>query len=272
MYSGGLDSTAVLIAFRGALRKNPDMSGKITILTTPEAHRENPVLWEDYVRPTFRLINATTALSTWPGEGVTRVQGEHADQLFGSDKVFTDPRLITDDYNEDNLRYLIDSCIERKTGRDLFMQKFSELAAKSPEPIAKMRDLLWWINFTCKWQSVAFRTLAFNSVLSSGGSLSLEKLNRAHGTFFNTDEFQLLAMNSNLMNKWGDQVNPRTYKQAARDFIRKEMPSLADYCANKVKVGSLYNVIRQRSYGCSYIGIDEDNILRKQESVNLTGN
>lgn len=257
MYSGGLDSTCVLLAFRSALSSmgyaDADMRRRLTILTTPEAQRENPVLWDSIIGK-LEIRNATVALRNGR-EPVLRIQGEHADQLFGSDRVMANQWLMEAVCTIENIERFVAGSVTNVHDVARLTYQFAELSARSPRLLLTMRDFLWWVNFTCKWQSVTFRTLAFSDELV-GRQMSLDFVRKFHTTFFNTPKFQALAM-SGTLNQWGEEVNPRTYKQAARDFIESCMPSLGDYCKTKVKVGSLYNVIRQTSIQTPFIGIDQ---------------
>ncbi len=259
MYSGGLDSTCVLLAFRAAMKElgyeDWAVVRQLTILTTPEAQRENPVLWDTIIGK-LNVKNATIALSNGR-ESILRIQGEHADQLFGSDRVMSNQWLIDAEFSQANVERFVMTVTADAFEIESITSQFLALASKSPRPIDTMRDFLWWVNFTSKWQSVTFRTLAFSDELVNR-EMSMDFVRKYHTTFFNTPSFQALAM-SGTLKQWGEEVSPRSYKQAARDFILEQMPSMEYYCQNKVKVGSLYNVIRQTSIKTPFIGITPTN-------------
>lgn len=162
------------------------------------------------------------------------VTGEHGDQIFGSNKLAENPEWIVQPIS----RYLGDSAF---TG---YLEQIELLNAANLVPIRTIKPMLWWWNFTVKWQEITFRSL---SDLQDEGSFR----NVRH--FFQTDDFQ----------RWSI-VNPdmkirqdlQSYKWPAEDFIYRYTKD-ADYLDNKIKIGSLrvrigsmlaidncYNIIR----------------------------
>ena len=192
------------------------------------------------------------------------VQGENADQLFGSDLIFSVPTdiLMHQEFNADTLAEFLRGKLEgdafNQQGYDKLHTEFMLLASKSPLRIEYMRDFLWWLNFTCKWQGVALRTLNFANVFENEARLTRADIS-AFDTFYNTKAFQELAISGSLK-RFGEQPSPHNYKQSAREFIAEE-PNLRDYAATKIKVGSLYNVIRQRAYVNQALALDDKGYL-----------
>lgn len=191
MYSGGLDSTAMLIAFDHVLNQRGKGFEQLVICTSPDAQSENPAAWHDIVLPNYKLLNTRDMMSDVKLENYRYVQGENADQLFGSDRVFTDAVLLHQPYSSANLRAFLSGRIadSRPQALDRLHAEFLVLASKCPLPIRYMRDFLWWMNFTCKWQSVALRTLSFTNVFEKGAKVPLGHIKR-FDTFFNTVPFQ----------------------------------------------------------------------------------
>jgi hypothetical protein len=260
MYSGGLDSTAMLIAFDHVLNQRGKGFEQLVICTSPDAQSENPAAWHDIVLPNYKLLNTRDMMSDVKLENYRYVQGENADQLFGSDRVFTDAVLLHQPYSSANLRAFLSGRIadSRPQALDRLHAEFLVLASKCPLPIRYMRDFLWWMNFTCKWQSVALRTLSFTTVFENGAKVPLDHIKR-FDTFFNTVAFQQLAISGKL-DRWGEEPTAYTYKKAARDFIL-EQTGWSDYVRTKMKVGSLYNVIRQRKYVANAVGFEDGNLF-----------
>lgn len=260
MYSGGLDSTAMLIAFDHVLNQRGKGFEQLVICTSPDAQSENPAAWHDIVLPNYKLLNTRDMMSDVKLENYRYVQGENADQLFGSDRVFTDAVLLHQPYSSANLRAFLSGHISdsRSQALDRLHAEFLVLASKCPLPIRYMRDFLWWMNFTCKWQSVALRTLSFTNVFEKGAKVPLGHIKR-FDTFFNTVPFQQLAISGKL-DRWGEEPTAYTYKKAARDFIL-EKTGWSDYVRTKIKVGSLYNVIRQRKYVANAVGFEDGNLF-----------
>lgn len=258
LYSGGLDSTCVVLAMYLACKSGKYSFDQVVIGSTPSSYTENPVMWREYILPNFPLESSFQTLNN-----ITiadrYVQGENADQIFGSDRVLLNPELLTTSFSKDELNRFIDSQIVRKTALDKLTEELYSLAALSPLDIKTMADFMWWLNFTCKWQSVSLRTLSFTSLFADGNGIHKDDL-KSFETFFNTEEFQQLAM-STTMPKWGDDPGKYNYKEAARQFIRSYAPNLTDYSNQKLKFGSLYGLITKKQYEVNAFGIDDAGMI-----------
>lgn len=250
MYSGGLDSTCMLVAFHHVLKQSGNYE-QLVIATSPDAQAENPDAWKQIVRPFYKLIQARDMLANVSLNTCRYVQGENADQLFGSDRVLSDPELMHQPFTSNNLLRFLADRVTRPKALDRLHAEFTALTAKCPLDVNYMRDFLWWVNFTCKWQSVSLRTLSFSNVFENKNQVSESQLKQFE-TFFNTVPFQQLSTSGSL-DRWGANPTAYTYKQAARDFILK-YTGWSNYVGMKMKVGSLYNVIRQRTYVADAVG------------------
>ncbi len=243
LYSGGLDSTSMLVAFDRVLSETKNWD-QLVICTSQDAIPENPWAWNQVILPKYKLAQARDVLSAVDLHSNVYVQGENADQLFGSDRVLTEPELLTMPFDSDVLKTFLASRVSSEN-LDRWHTVFMTLAAKCPLPMPWLRDFLWWVNFTCKWQSVAMRTLCFTNVFVKDAKVPLADLH-AFDTFFNTVGFQQLSLSGKL-NRWGSKPSPYTYKAAARHFIATQT-GWKEYATSKLKMGSLYNVIRQLDY------------------------
>lgn len=253
MYSGGLDSTCMLLAFHHVLKQTGNYE-QLVIATSPDAQSENPDAWKQIVRPYYKLTQAREMLANLDLATCRYVQGENADQMFGSDRVLSDPELLHQTFTPDNLRNFLASKITRPKALERLHSEFMTLTEKCPLDIDYMRDFLWWMNFTCKWQSVALRTLSFSNVFENNARVTESQLKQFE-TFFNTVSFQQLST-SGTLDRWGASPTAYTYKQAARDFILAHT-GWTTYVNMKMKVGSLYNVIRQRTYVADAVGYED---------------
>lgn len=258
-YSGGLDSTTTLVAFNKVINDNIKYTkDQVTIATSLDAMYENKKAWWDIVL-NYRVTNVHKAMSLMRvGDGKRHVFSENADQLFGSDKMFRHPNLtnmlLNDRITEQNLSSYLDES-DIVTVREDFMHKLSHLIKAAPFELTHMRELLWWVNFTCKWQSVSLRALCFTDVFTDS-SISATDL-RSFDTFYNDVELQKVSMTKDF-SRFGDEPSPETYKNAFRKFLSVEHPSWQEYITHKVKVGSLYHVIKHRSFAFDMIYFDTD--------------
>jgi len=259
-YSGGLDSTGLLVAFNHLIMTEGFDREQITLATSVDAMYENLSCWWDIVLK-YKTVNVHECLNGLNFNDTIYLMGENADQLFGSDKIFQlptiMPMLLNGLISDENISsYLSTLGLNPSIN---FMDSLNSLITKAPFKLTKMSDLLWWINFTCKWQSVSLRTLCFTNVFESGNNISHKQLS-AFETFFNTERFQQISMLKSFK-RFNETPAANSYKFALRSFIQKIHPSWSEYLAVKVKVGSLYNVVRNRHYGIQQIYWDNDTKL-----------
>lgn len=257
-YSGGLDSTVVVLSFLIAIKAGHGSFDQITIAATPHSIVENPEFWFARVLPNFRLASANAVLQQVSSDDVDcYVLGENADQLFGSDIILGDMTLLDKPSTADELERFISSKGVAETAKPYVHRVLSKLKASSPCKLETMADIIWWLNFSCKWQSVALRTLCFTNFLDKFSNL--EQLGRFK-TFFNTPEFQVGAI-TNSFAKWGTKPAHENYKMASRTFI-EAYAGLDKYCASKIKVPSLYRVLVSGDYKYSALGVENGKIYQ----------
>lgn len=257
-YSGGLDSTSTLVAFDEAINQNKHFSkDQVKIATSVDAMYENLQAWWDIVL-SYETLNVHVAMQEMDlSKKIHYVFSENADQLFGSDKAFLFPAhedlILRGEFSFANVRQYLDLLNIHKR-QDEFMLRITESMDQAPFQITYMRELLWWFNFTCKWQSVALRALCFTDVFKN--PVPAEDLQYVE-TFYNSVELQQLAMCKNFI-RWGEDPKTTNYKMGFRNFIEKMHPSWKEYVTQKVKLGSLYNVIKHREYNFSKLYVDND--------------
>ena len=258
-WSGGVDSTLVLTLLLTHCKDRD----RITILLDESSILEYPLFFCQHING--KLEHRSTSL--FPDLFVAPnmiVNGEHNDQLFGSDILGDAIALFGIDAVVGPLRReLITSLFEyRLCGkRDDAMFLSGVLGAlkeTAPIPLRTNFDLLWWINFALKWQNVHMRSLIF-----SRKPLSREYVKTYYHPFFCTAEFQLWSMNNldkrikvdkRMINHW------RSYKWPAKDLIY-EFTADSDYRDNKTKYGSLQWVLRKLPF---HNFLDENYGFRRQ--------
>ncbi len=241
-WSGGIDSTLVV----ASLLKNatPEQRENIVVLLSEDSIAEYPLFYEKFIRGNLRRESS----SIFPyllGSKHLFVNGEHNDQLFGSDIVAQfiarcgaehihkpfNPDLFTSFYGE--------KLSDMETAR-FYVGMFERLKAAAPMPLESNYDMFWWINFAVKWQTVYTRTLAYTA-RRNRDKITKEYTSTYYEPFYNTEDFQLWSMN-NLDKKIKDSWT--TYKWTAKDAIY-EITKDADYRDNKKKLGSLQFLILQ---------------------------
>lgn len=207
MWSGGIDSTTAAVSFL----KNHRARSRLVILLQDKSIGEYPEFYNLLQRENIpcKLVQDAKKLLTLADINIT---GEIGDQLFGSaaffdawkvGKLFSKPQ----DYFSPEL-----------------WEKLQPQMVYAPYELAQTKDVMWWINFSMKYQNVQLRI--YPSVMLPWGGIT---------HYFDTDYFQLWSMN-NPENKIRDTLE--SYKWPAKDYIF-DYTQDANYRDNKLKVGSL---------------------------------
>jgi hypothetical protein len=263
-YSGGIDSTVVLLSFYIAVRNGIGSFDQITVSTTPVAIVENPAMWEEIVIPHFRVTSANDGLRTMGDSNFFSeryVMGENADQLFGSDIILANMHLFNQDISTENILAFMATKNIAPGSTEYILNVFRNLKDKCPIELRNMADLIWWLNFSCKWQSVSLRTLCFSNFLDVSSEVST--LSRFE-TFFNTPDFQKLAIYDG-MPRWGNTPSHYNYKMASRIFMN-QFSFLDEYAATKIKVPSLYRVLATEQYKYNALSLSADGLITKVQT------
>lgn len=251
MYSGGIDSTLILTSFMKAC---PDDLRYITVLMNSSSIDENRKFYQDYVIRMFKDIKHSDFFPLFIGDPrYIYVTGEGNDQLFGS---MVTRKMITlygePSIHEPLTRSRIESFFNNTLNNQRYAEQLTELIFrvkdKAPEAVKIDTPFLffWWLNLTCKYQSVYVRSAAYAQRHKYN-----VKFNDNYQMFFDREEFQLWSMNNTdllIEDSW------KSYKQHAKDIIF-EYNKDEDYRKNKVKYGSLKYVLRQKD---STVAIDEN--------------
>jgi len=265
-YSGGIDSSVVLLSFFTAIKAGIGSFDQVTVAASIFSIIENPDVWADYVLPNFRVISVNNAIDNLGNANTIEdryVMGENADQLFGSDIVLLNLDLFNQKISDSNIeKYLVSRNVTNESMAYL-LRLFNNLKSSANVELENMADLIWWLNFSCKWQSVSLRTLCFTDFLNAGNAESDLK---RFGTFFNTPEFQILSLYGDFK-KWGEPPSQYNYKLESRNFL-KMYRGCEYYAENKIKVPSLYRILASESYRYNALGIDDGKIV-KVDSIEI---
>lgn len=183
-WSGGIDSTSVLVC----LMQTASSLRLLQVLYDDASVLENPSFYQDHIKDKIQCIHRTGRTLSEVADRVgcesLLVTGELGDQLFGSDKcrLAFPPDPLPPDLTADEERFLHRSSPDHRFsslrdpwdealfpvleesglmagGRQAWRSFFETQLSKAPFPIHTLFDLLWWLNFSCKWQNVAVRCL-----------------------------------------------------------------------------------------------------------------
>lgn len=237
-WSGGIDSTCVVVS----LLKNatPVQKANIVVLLSEESMLENPNFYRDHIRGKLRIEPGIMAAYLFLGGNHLIVNGEHNDQLFGSDMVAKlikkyGESAMNKPYSRDTIFGLFDDMTGDSAMTNFHMDIFERLRGAAPMPITTNHDFLWWINFCLKWQLVHFFIWGYAGPRNIA-RLNMDYLKTNYAPFYCTEEFQLWSMN-NLDKRVKDTW--RSYKWVTKDLIY-DYTKDADYRDNKLKVGSRF--------------------------------
>jgi hypothetical protein len=242
LYSGGIDSTAVVISFILAAGNNRD---NIFIALNTQSIRENPKFYYEHIRGKFRLIPSEQTLDLLDGKCVM-VGGEFNDQLFGSDiykKIIDEYGFdyLIQPYTEKNITSFFTSVGMTDNGAKVWFDLLdNQIKQTNLCEIKQVKDFIWWLNFCFKWQSVYCRII---SRCTNPEIINREFLDTYYHQFFVTEDFQKWSMlnpDKKIVDSW------TSYKITAKQFIF-DYTRDQDYFANKTKRGSLSGIFRQRT-------------------------
>lgn len=241
-WSGGIDSTTVLVS----LLKNAtaQQRERIVVLMSEESISENPNFYRDHVHGKLKC-DSSAMFPYLLGTKNLMVNGEHNDQVFGSDIVASviarfGPEVIHKPYDRQLLYTFLSEKVGERLG-EFYVVLFERLKDASPIDISTNYDIFWWINFSVKWQTVYTRMLSYTAKRNVP-AVNAEYLQTYYAPFYNTESFQLWSMNNpdkKIRDEW------RSYKWPAKKVIY-DFTKDADYRDNKTKRGSLYHLILQQ--------------------------
>lgn len=244
MWSGGIDSTMIVVAF---LRNYTiaELKHRVKIILSTEATLENPTFYLNHILPNFEFLNSEH--TPWLFDGsILLVTGEFNDQLFGSDLIkfyltTIGAENLNSKFSRDDIFNYVNNKIKDSKITNILIDAIIESSTKYGISLEKNSDFFWWYNFCFKWQCVHFRfyALTFPRLIPSIN----EQWDRTHMLhFFQTDAFQLWSINSPQVRYIDDWKN---YKFKAKESIYK-FDKDYEYFRNKIKRPSLQTVFYQR--------------------------
>jgi hypothetical protein len=241
MYSGGIDSTVVLISF---LLAGIDTRDVFVCMNTASI-RENPRFYYEHIRGNFNLLPSEVSLDMLDGENLM-VGGEFNDQTFGSD-VQRDFQLelgmeaMHRKINDGDItKFLNSKGISNGDAKFWYDCIINHSKKSNRVDLEHNKDFWWWLNFAFKWQSVYYRLV---SRTTKRELITDEFLQDNYNQFFDYADFQIWSMLNNdkkIGATW--ESYKLTAKQMILDYTKDQ-----EYFDNKLKMGSLSSIFRQRT-------------------------
>jgi hypothetical protein len=252
MYSGGIDSTVVMVSLLRVL--SAEELKNVSVCTSVGGIIENPNFWKKYIFGKFNVIDSsTTKYDELINKGYTPVTADDGDCIFGTvfglsvyynwqamlDK--SEISLDSKKFISNNIHRFSDPSIHYSKFKDLLIfylnippnQRFPMVGQETPNPnfgrllydkfdlncrtaglpINSLHDFFWWLIFNVKMLNCGVR-----GALYYNDSIDPNRAIHAIDNWYNDPVYQHWSMNNNNN---GQKIGggPATYKKAARDFI-----------------------------------------------------
>lgn len=262
LWSGGIDSTAAACALLTALADDRD---RLEICYSSASRKEYPDFFDTVVKRHRRRRMRKVSDMLDPAYLV--VTGECGDQLFGSVKVTGQPIARLRRPWQSELPALLAESFASPQRADAVLRYLEPQIARAPVPLPDLYELMWWLNFSLKWQAVTLRMSV------STGPDRYPTLADAVVHFYQTPGFQRWALvnpNRRIGGTW------QSHKWPLKDII---LAFTGDrrYYDTKVKVPSLGGMLRvpfrRAAIACDASGMllaqPLDRALRRRNRVSI---
>ena len=254
-WSGGVDSTAVVVAF---LNVCTDFK-QLNIVYDTGGIDEYPLFYEKYVKDiTEKPINGWIYDDVNLDDNII-VSGHSGGLIVQSSG---QGRISTVEGYKGALIGVKENDYKTMPWRDVFLdedfiENITPQIDNSPIEIKSIADLRWWLNFSMKWQTENMTPLRFIE------KLNYDKMKNCKA-FFSTDDFQKWSM-WNYDKNLRDVLPPYKiyFKEMIYDLVKDE-----DYYTNKKKVFSARRLLNLRKKRKKLIcqGIDDQyNIIKEHQ-------
>src|SRR6185312_8528239 len=237
-WSGGLDSTSVLLAFMEVLK-----AADITVIMNQKSIDEYPLMYNELIKDQCPIIEmpefaVEDTMNKVVKDGYVVVTGEIGDQMFGSIKFmeYADQADLLKPWTE----------ILKGVSGDT-QNSYQTLVAACPVPMTTVKMFWWWFNYVIKYQGVQLRMLI---------SAPDTRLNDNVFHFFDNKQWNDWCLYTDQEVRYPGS-DPLMYKKPLKDYILDKTGD-QDYYAHKGKVRSLiiYHGTLARIYESDKIDIN----------------
>lgn len=275
MYSGGIDSTTIVVALLKNLTQ--EELTNVSICTSMPALVENPEFWKNHIFGKFNIIDSSSQkYHDLILAGYTPVTADDGDCIFGTVfglSIYYNWQAMCDKFNlsneskffiANNIHRFSDPTLHYSNFKDLLIaylsippnQKFPVIGQETPDPtfgkklydkfdlncrtagmpINSLHDFFWWLIFNVKMLNCGVRgALYYNDKVDSNTAIHTIE------NWYNDPLYQNWSMNNNN-NGQKIQGGPATYKKAARDYIYS-FDKNDWYRSFKLKLESMANIV-----------------------------
>lgn len=249
LYSGGVDSTLILISFL-KVASQKELDNYVYIFLSEFSRSENPKFYDDYLIPKFKNLQSSYSFHRELGScSNIFVGGECCDQMFGS-SIFAQleerhgKTVFELPASEANIMTIFLRGTEKNNTLSFsqaaaIFQFYEPIIQTCPVRIETAYHYFWWLNFVLKWQSVYTRL----SSHCSAEFCSTLRYEDNYTMFYSSTEFQLWALNNHNRTIKGDW---RSYKYLCKEIIY-EFNNDIYYRDHKIKYGSLFQILKSKN-------------------------
>jgi hypothetical protein len=237
MYSGGIDSTTMLVSFMRAA-KPKTLRERVLVLLNINSINENPDFYRDHILSKCTIAHSQFYNRYIGDDRYLIINGECNDQLWGAMQVFDDNAHIFGDrpWDVPIQRSQFIAWLQQKvsaTNSEIIFDLLDSVCKASPISIETPWQWFWWVLFACKWQNSYMRGVAFAHPSHRNGW----RPGTNFDAFYVHEHFQLWSMNNRHLLR-GD-------KWACKDIIYDYNRDQA-YRDHKTKQGSLTHVVTKK--------------------------
>ena len=201
-WSGGIDSTGVLVSLIKAAGSNTD---QIKVMFEARAIEENPNFYNNHIKDklNYESFNEYFAAKCLPGANELVINGDNIGQIFGMSRVsFMENRY-------DDWKPYVRSQIADDTEYNFYMEKAEQQFVHSPFPIETIFDLHWWVSFSMRWSNPQVRVWRVANDYT-------KEMYESTIPFYGSDDFQIWSI-LNHDKKLGNTA--ASYKAVLKDII-----------------------------------------------------
>ena len=235
LWSGGIDSTAALIAIIKATEacKRGDL---IHVVLTIDSIHEYPRFYQQHIVRRCPVDVVPRPLSACLRPDAINVTGSHGDQLYGSHLLrhYIEGGLTCLPYGN-VLPLVFADRLGSSRMADGLMRYVEPQIAAAPVAVNTLFECLWWLEYSLKWQQIALRLQAFRNE-------NVRLLDRAVEHFYRTETFQQWSMSApdaHVAAVWN------RYKEPSKKYILS-FTNDVEYYRTKCKELSVKRVIVTR--------------------------
>jgi hypothetical protein len=253
MWSGGIDSTAILAAIFRTFNKH-DLE-RLTVLCNDRSIKENATFFKLIIKNNVKVKASSANLEQYLHNG-WMITGELGDQLFGQDMIVGCVALGGEEAIHDSWEKHVPRYFEhmKPGGAKYINEVISPIIHESPFPIKSTHDFAWWYNFTQKWQHVKLRFLSCNTWKDPKNTYS----RMIH--FYDSIDFELWSIHNHELKI---DKTLKSYKSISKEFSIKWSGD-ADFMNKEKEISAIHLFL---GYEFNW-AIDEHwNFLTKEEAL-----